>query len=87
MGISNTLFKCHHKDDKCDYDDTLIVRVFGAFIERMIDRESTVWISRVMHAAGVGGPVYGRFRNGLIQKYVPGSPLTLQQTKDKHFLK
>ena len=85
MGLSNTLYKVHV--DGIAEEDALIIRIHGKTVEKFINRTEAVWITRVMAESGIGGKVLGQFNNGLIHQYLPGKPLTPEQTKDKRFLR
>ncbi|XP_059482907.1 ethanolamine kinase [Neocloeon triangulifer] len=76
-GITNKLVACSYKngDDLQNTDDVVLVRVYGAKTDLLIDRQAETRNLKVMHNAGYAPRLYATFENGLAYEYVPGVTL------------
>ncbi len=67
-GITNNLFKCEIAGSP-----PVIVRVYGAKTEQVIDRHSEEVLCNSLSQNGFGCKIYGRFANGSLEEFLPGS--------------
>ncbi|XP_065344692.1 ethanolamine kinase [Cloeon dipterum] len=79
-GITNKLVACSYKsgEDLTDGDDVVLVRVYGAKTDLLIDRQAETRNLKVMHNAGYAPRVYATFENGLAYEFVPGVTLNTE---------
>ncbi len=68
-GLTNQLYRCVLGDD------SVLVRLYGAATERVIDRERENLIMNVLSANGFGPALWGRFENGRLEGFLPGRSL------------
>lgn len=59
--------------DESDSPQAVLVRVFGANTEEIIDRERDHLSLRFLAQEGIGVPYFGRFRNGRIEGFLAGA--------------
>lgn len=77
-GISNKLIGVY-TDDK---NKMLLVRVYGAKTELIIDRQSEIRNMLVLNQVGCGCQLYAKFGNGLVYQFLPGDILTIESAKN-----
>ena len=79
-GISNKLIGVYVGDKKCDM---VLVRVYGAKTELIIDRTAEIRNMLVMNKVGCGCQLYAKFGNGLAYEFLPGETLTIETAKSE----
>ena len=67
-GISNKLIGIYVQDKS----EMVLVRVYGAKTELIIDRQAEIRNMLVLNKAGCGCQLYAKFNNGLAYEYLPG---------------
>ncbi|KAI0236353.1 Ethanolamine kinase 1 [Lamellibrachia satsuma] len=70
-GITNTLLGCWHKDD-LDQKEMVLIRIYGANTDLIIDRAAEMRNIQLLHAVGCARPLYARFANGIAYGFFPG---------------
>ena len=70
-GITNTLLGCWHKDD-LDQKEMVLIRIYGANTDLIIDRAAEMRNIQLLHAVGCARPLYARFTNGIAYGFFPG---------------
>ena len=70
-GITNTLLGCWHKDD-LDQEEMVLIRIYGANTDLIIDRAAEIRNIQLLHAVGCARPLYARFANGIVYGFFPG---------------
>ncbi|KAI0236355.1 Ethanolamine kinase 1, partial [Lamellibrachia satsuma] len=70
-GITNTLLGCWHKDD-LDQEEMVLIRIYGANTDLIIDRAAEIRNIQLLHAVGCARPLYARFANGIAYGFFPG---------------
>ena len=78
-GISNKLIGIFLKENK---NDMVLVRVYGAKTELIIDRNAEIRNMMLLNKAGCGCQLYAIFGNGLCYEYLPGDILTIESAKN-----
>jgi len=79
-GITNKLFKCTlRKDDGSA--EILLLRLYGANTEQIIDRESEIVVFQALHKRGFGPCFYGTFLNGCAYGYTQGRSLQVAEMR------
>lgn len=78
-GISNKLIGVYH-DKK---EEMVLVRVYGAKTELIIDRHSEIRNMLKLNAVGCGCQLYAKFANGLAYEFIPGHILSIATAKDE----
>jgi ethanolamine kinase len=79
-GISNKLVGVHVGTDK---RNMVLVRVYGAKTELIIDRDSEIRNMLVLDSSGCGCKLYAHFKNGLAYEFLPGEILTIETVKSE----
>jgi thiamine kinase-like enzyme len=69
-GLTNQLYRCTLGAGR-----SVLVRLYGAATERVIDRERENRIMNVLSANGFGPALYGRFNNGRCEQFLSGRSL------------
>ena len=77
-GISNKLIGIYVQDKS----EMVLVRVYGAKTELIIDRQAEIRNMLVLNNAGCGCQLYAKFNNGLAYEYLPGDILNIDSVKD-----
>ena len=77
-GISNKLIGIYVQDKS----EMVLVRVYGAKTELIIDRQAEIRNMLVLNNAGCGCQLYAKFKNGLAYEYLPGDILNIDSVKD-----
>uniref|UniRef100_A0A182Q509 ethanolamine kinase n=1 Tax=Anopheles farauti TaxID=69004 RepID=A0A182Q509_9DIPT len=82
-GITNKLVGCFHepkeddsKADKSEFQDVVLIRVYGNKTDLLIDRRKETENIQLLHRYGYAPALYATFTNGLAYEYVPGVTLT-----------
>ena len=75
-GVTNMVVKAKHAGEK------VLVRVYGAFTELLIDREAELANQLRLNAHGLAAPVVGLFANGFVYGYVEGTACTPAMVRD-----
>ena len=76
-GISNKLIGVYVGNVKFpDMADMVLVRVYGAKTELIIDRNAEVRNMTVLNQVGCGCELYAQFANGLAYEFLPGEMYT-----------
>jgi len=78
-GITNKLVGAWCEDKM----DMVLVRVYGAGTEKIIDRKVELENMKKMQDMGCGSKVYGAFKNGLCYEFLHGEILNQGMLKDK----
>lgn len=78
-GISNKLIGVYV--DNVGKTDMVLVRVYGAKTELIIDRNAEIRNMTVLDQVGCGCELYARFANGLAYEFLPGETLTINSAK------
>ncbi|KAA8911847.1 putative ethanolamine kinase [Sphaerosporella brunnea] len=74
-GTTNKLFKIVNKAPSvADGDETVLLRVYGAGTDVLVDREREFSTHCLLAQHGLAPPVLARFENGLFYRFVPGRP-------------
>jgi len=81
-GITNKLFMC--TTDAKGKADGIVVRIFGAKTELIIDREKEMRNMQILSKLGSGAPLYAQFNNGIAYAYVEGDCLDMDTVRDPH---
>ena len=76
-GISNKLIGIYVQNK----NEMVLVRVYGAKTELIIDRQAEIRNMLVLHKAGCGCQLYAKFTNGLAYEYLPGDILNIESVK------
>lgn len=79
-GISNQLYG-YYEDGKFD-KDVVLVRIFGAGTELMLDRKRECQNIQVLSAAGRAPPLYAIFTNGISYGFANGVTLDTESIRD-----
>lgn len=77
-GISNKLIGVYIGNVKADM---VLVRVYGAKTELIIDRTAEVRNMTVLNQVGCGCQLYAQFGNGLAYEFLPGETLSISSAK------
>ena len=80
-GITNRLIGAH-LDEDVDKKDVVLVRIYGADTDLIIDRQLEMQNMIILHAAGCAKQLYGKFENGIIYGFVPGECLDEESVRD-----
>jgi ethanolamine kinase len=75
-GLTNRLFKAHVKAKDLGLDLQLLIRVFGAKTEYIIDRQAELHNMLMLGERGLAGKIHGIFENGYVYEYIVGTPLS-----------
>jgi len=78
-GISNKLIGVY--PDDAQKNEMILVRVYGAKTELIIDRAAEVRNMQVLSQVGCGCQLYAQFGNGLAYEFLPGDTLTIESAK------
>lgn len=78
-GITNKLFKFGSESSK----GTVLLRIYGQNTELMIDREQELLVLISLSPHGLVQPVYGRFTNGIVYGFQPGTVFTPADIRDR----
>ncbi|KAF7684484.1 Ethanolamine kinase 2 [Astathelohania contejeani] len=76
-GRTNSTFLC------CDSKNHLILRIYGADTELLIDREEEIRHLKMLNKNNLAPKLRARFKNGIMVDYIEGTTLTLQQCIDE----
>ena len=77
-GISNKLIGIYLDKNR---KDMVLVRVYGAKTELIIDRDAEIRNMIVLSENGCGCQLYAQFGNGLAYEFLPGETLTIESVK------
>ena len=80
-GITNTLMGCWHKDDPAQ-EEMILIRIYGANTELIIDRNAEMRNIQLLHAVGCSKPLFARFANGVAYGFFPGACLDEKTVRD-----
>ncbi len=80
QGVSNTLFAVY-KGDEPNRENCVLVRIFGQFTEKYIDRDNEAIFLWILHKLGFASEPYVRFQNGLCYGFFAGKTVTVNQLK------
>lgn len=75
-GITNKLIGCFYSDSKSNFNDVILVRIYGNKTDLLIDRNAEKFNIHLLHKHGLAPQLYATFLNGLCYEYVPGATLT-----------
>jgi ethanolamine kinase len=78
-GITNRLIGCYYDNN---FDDMVLIRVYGEKTELFIDRKVEMRNMRTMHKSGLIPPLYCTFNNGICYGYSPGVVLDEKMVRD-----
>ncbi|KAL3111465.1 hypothetical protein niasHT_017692 [Heterodera trifolii] len=81
-GITNKIFCLTHTDSK----EKMIIRLYGANTEQIIDRDSEMANFVRLHQAGLGPAVHARFINGFACSFLPGNVLDMKSVREPHII-
>ncbi|KAJ2454740.1 hypothetical protein EV183_001324 [Coemansia sp. RSA 2336] len=74
-GITNNLVQCTNQRTRL----TVLVRAYGNHTEVIIDRNQELANMARLSELGMCPPLYGRFNNGLVYGYIPGTVATPEE--------
>ncbi|KAJ2633841.1 hypothetical protein H4R22_000116 [Coemansia sp. RSA 1290] len=74
-GITNNLVQCTNQRTRL----TVLVRAYGSHTEVIIDRNQELVNMARLGDLGICPPLYGRFNNGLVYGYIPGTVATPEE--------
>ena len=77
-GISNKLIGIYTSDK----NQMVLVRVYGAKTELIIDRQAEIRNMLVLNKVGCGCQLYAKFANGLAYEFLPGDILNIESVKN-----
>ncbi|KAJ8668303.1 hypothetical protein QAD02_009966 [Eretmocerus hayati] len=77
-GISNKLVGIYYKDN---YEQMVLVRVYGRKTDLLIDRKQEIQNIKILHNAGHTHSIYATFENGLAYEYVEGDTLDTRSVR------
>jgi len=71
-GITNKLVGCFYSDPESDFNDVILVRIYGNKTDLLIDRNAEKRNIKLLHGHKLAPQLYATFKNGLCYEYVPG---------------
>ncbi len=81
-GITNFLVGCRLKSDE-SYADSVLMRIYGAKTDLIIDREREMLAMYVLNKANCAKPLLAKFQNGICYGFMPGSCLDADTVRDE----
>eukprot|EP00475_Leptophrys_vorax_P005394 TRINITY_DN13269_c0_g1_i2.p3 TRINITY_DN13269_c0_g1~~TRINITY_DN13269_c0_g1_i2.p3 ORF type:complete len:435 (-),score=127.98 TRINITY_DN13269_c0_g1_i2:3931-5235(-) len=94
-GITNALFRCKFIPSSsstsavgAEYKGPkiVVVRVYGAKTELIIERERENRVGELLAAAGFGKKIYGHFDGGRVEEWLEGNTLKPEEMTDPRFI-
>ncbi|XP_064630295.1 ethanolamine kinase 1-like [Lineus longissimus] len=70
QGYVNHMLACYIDED--NKDDWIVARIFGTDLDFGQQRDVEIKNSKLFAEIGIGAPVYGAFKNGLLFKFIKG---------------
>ncbi|KAF2223072.1 choline/ethanolamine kinase [Elsinoe ampelina] len=84
-GITNTLLKAEKKRPGYSQDDideeAILLRAYGEGTDVLIDREREIRAHSLLACKGLAPPLFARFNNGLLYKFIAGDVCTPQDIR------
>ncbi|KAG5680417.1 hypothetical protein PVAND_009925 [Polypedilum vanderplanki] len=74
-GITNKLIGCFYSDIQSNFNDTVLIRIYGNKTDLLIDRNAEKFNIKLLHKNGLAPELYATFLNGICYEYVPGITL------------
>eukprot|EP00457_Paulinella_chromatophora_P009181 gb/GEZN01009237.1/.p1 GENE.gb/GEZN01009237.1/~~gb/GEZN01009237.1/.p1 ORF type:complete len:428 (-),score=32.20 gb/GEZN01009237.1/:43-1326(-) len=82
-GITNKLYRCQ---DPLVCEKYVLVRIFGAKTDVVINREREAIVVNALSRLGEGPTIYGRFLNGRLEEFLPGRTLSPADMKSPNIM-
>ncbi|KAI6785867.1 ethanolamine kinase-like protein [Emericellopsis cladophorae] len=90
-GITNTLLKAVNRRPgltKAQVDEeAVLLRAYGSGTDILIDREREVSNHELLMRHGLAPELLARFENGMLYRFIPGTPAQMQDLKEPAILK
>jgi len=86
-GTTNLLFKCAITRPFVKEKEIILVRVYGANTEEIIDRDYEIKLLKALERQQLRPKLYGTFENGSVFEFLPGNVLVAKDMRDPHMSK